>query len=519
MQMHRRAEIVSPSILNQTFVNVGPLMALLSATDHQILYGRRGTGKTHALLYLASTVESAGGWTLNVDLRQVGSATGTYSDPALSISERASRLLLDTMGSLQSRMVDLVLAAAEDEAMNFDGAMDAVDRLADAITSVRVRGNVELSSATTDVTHGANSSGLSIGTDGVSVRTESSSASGQSATETVVRSGQEEHAVHFGDLGEVLREFVDTLPDIRLWILLDEWSSVPLELQPILADLLRRCVFPVAGITVKIAAIEHRSEFYRRVAGGQYQGIELGSDAMANADLDDFLVFSNDTDHAQSFFQELLFRHCSTLMEEIGSDASDIPSDADEFVSTAFKTGAAFTELVRAAEGVPRDAINVASLAAQYADIDQIGIQEVRKAARAWYQRDKEPAVTSDPVVERLLHWIIDEVIGSRRTKGFLLAPEGIRDPNIQTLYDGRVLHLLRRGISSRDDPGIRFNAYGLDFGCYVHLTAARAPMTLFNADLDGTGESAQEVPSDDYRSIRTARLDLDDFYSSLEGS
>lgn len=268
-------------------------------------------------------------------------------------------------------------------------------------------------------------------------------------------------------------------------------------------------------MTVKIAAIEHRSDFYRAARGGQYQGIELGSDAMANADLDDFLVFSNDTGHAQRFFGELLFRHCSTLMLEGSADASDIPGDAAAFVEQAFKNNETFTELVRAAEGVPRDAINVAALSAQYADIDRIGIQDVRKAARAWYQRDKEPSVASDPEVEALLHWIIDEVIGSRRTKGFLLAPEGIRDKNIQKLYDSRVLHLLRQGISSRDATGVRFNAYGLDFGCYVHLTAARAPLSLFEADVDGEGPSGQEVPADDYRSIRTARLELDCFYAA----
>jgi len=514
MQMRRRADAVDPSVLLQTFVNVGPLVTLLGATDHQILYGRRGTGKTHALQYLANTVRAAGDWAIPVDLRQVGSATGIYADVSMPIGERATRLLLDTLGTVQSRLTDLVLNAAEDAPIDFSNAMSGIDDLANEITKVRVRGTVEHTTTSTGSTEDSSHSNIDISTDGLSLSMGEARGATRSSSEGTQRSGHEEPAVHFAALGEVLRTFVDSLPGIRIWILLDEWSSVPIDLQPILADLLRRCVFPISGITVKVAAIETRSEFATGVRGGQYQGIEIGSDAMANADLDDFLVFSNDPESAQRFFRELLFKHCSTVMREQGLDRDNTPEDATRFVELGFTSEETFTELVRAAEGVPRDAINVAALAAQYADIDRIRIQDIRKAARSWYQRDKEAFVAASRPVESLLHWIIDEVIGNRRTKGFLLAPDGFRDDNIRTLYDGRVLHLLRRGISSRDDPGVRFNAYGLDFGCYVHLTAARAPLSLFDADIDGTGVSNQAVPADDYRSIRTARLDLGEFYA-----
>lgn len=172
MRMPRRAEVVDPSILAQTFVNVGPLVNLLQARDHQVLYGRRGTGKTHALLYLASTVESSGDWSLNVDLRQVGSATGVYSDSAIPIAERAGRLLLDTMATVHSHLVDLVLAAAEAEDLDFSAAMTAVDKLADAITQVRVRGNVELTTGSTSVAGDASHTDFTLGSDSIGFSTE-----------------------------------------------------------------------------------------------------------------------------------------------------------------------------------------------------------------------------------------------------------------------------------------------------------------------------------------------------------
>jgi hypothetical protein len=245
---------------------------------------------------------------------------------------------------------------------------------------------------------------------------------------------------------------------------------------------------------------------------GDYIGIEVGADVSANVDLDDFMVFGNNADQAQVFFRELLFRHVAAVLSD--SDGANVPDSSSAFLAAAFTQASAFDELVRAAEGVPRDAINVVSLAAQQAQDDRISVSDIRSAARRWYQRDKEAAVATNESAERLLNWIVDRVIGLKRTKGFLLDPRGFMDPGVRALYDARVLHLLRRGISSRDSPGVRFNAYALDFGCYVHLTAARAPTSLFEAETED-GAMSVTVPGDDYRSIRTAILDLSEFYAS----
>ena len=51
-----RAEKVTDEILVDTFVDTAPLKDLLLTTNSQIIYGRRGTGKTHALRYVADLV-------------------------------------------------------------------------------------------------------------------------------------------------------------------------------------------------------------------------------------------------------------------------------------------------------------------------------------------------------------------------------------------------------------------------------------------------------------------------------
>jgi hypothetical protein len=95
-----------------------------------------------------------------------------------------------------------------------------------------------------------------------------------------------------------------------------------------------RSAFTVSGITVKIGAIERRSNFVERGKQGDYIGIELGADTSASVDIDDYLTFEDDRKEVQDFFSNLLFNHAKQLMAEEGDDPG-FPS-AQEFIRIAF---------------------------------------------------------------------------------------------------------------------------------------------------------------------------------------
>lgn len=99
MQLHRRAEASDAATLVETFVDVGPLFTLLSSRDHQVLYGRRGTGKTHALTYLRAHVRDRGDFASMIDLRTIGSTGGLYGDASLPLAVRARAYWLTCSGS------------------------------------------------------------------------------------------------------------------------------------------------------------------------------------------------------------------------------------------------------------------------------------------------------------------------------------------------------------------------------------------------------------------------------------
>ena len=512
LKLAKRAETYDRQHLIDSFVDVGPLFTLLSNRDSQILFGRRGTGKTHVLAYLASERTRNGEVAVQIDMRTIGSTGGIFSDVNLAISERATRLLVDTLCAMHDQILSSVLDYSEEYDLSKLGPL--LDGFIDAATEVTVQGKVvvEESADVTTRETGSASLGIDASKNGLGFQM---SISDENAREIAghrrsTREGQEHLRVHFGAVGTHLRHVVNALPNSRLWLILDEWSEIPLDLQPFLADLLRRTVLPTSGISVKIAAIEQRCRFRIPDKELSYIGIEIGADAAASVNLDEFLVFDNNKDLAKEFFRELLFRHLRALERDEGASISATTSSG--LVKEIFTQRNAFEEFVRCAEGVPRDAINILGVAAQKAGNEQISVPDIRVSGRVWYTRAKQNAVSSKPGAQDLLSWIIDIVIGHRSAKAFLL-PADTQDELIDFLYDSRVLHIIKQGVSAQDVPGVRFNVYALDYGCYVDLVnTARAPKGLFEIDTED-GAKYTEVPLTDFRSIRRSILDITEFY------
>jgi len=426
---------------------------------------------------------------------------------------------VDTLLAVHETLYDYFVEHSEDLDLSRTGPL--LDRFGDSITQVRVVGEVETrdgrNESITQRDSGRCATTLSASHASFSALVESCTEISSANSSSVDRRGREQHVVHFGATRKIWEEMINVIAPKSVWVLLDEWSSVPIELQPYLADLVRRSIFPVRGVVVKIAAIEQRAMFSFPQQRGNYIGIELGADAAADVNLDDFMVFDNDATRSRAFYQSLFFKHIQAT--DIFQNAQLQMDSEMALIREAFTQINTFDELVRASEGVPRDAINIVIQAAQYAGLNPIAVEDIRRAAHAWYQRDKETAVKSKEKASELLHWVIGEVIGERRARAFLLRTD-TKDELIEALFDARILHILKRNISTHDDPGVRYNVYKLDYGCYVNLiSTAKSPeglLPLDEADPMGVAQYI-EVPPDDYRAIRRAVLRLDRFYKGIE--
>jgi len=511
MSIPSRSEKNEHAALVDTFVEAGTLFKRLLSVDNQIIYGRRGTGKTHTLKYLLSERNSGEHIAIYCDLNALGSAGSIYADTNLSLAYRATVLLRDLLVSMHEELRRCISNDAERLALH--DCNQWLSELLEQINEVEVVGETETTDQHDERAKVATRAGVSIeaSTTGAkaSVTGETSLEAEDKNASLVRQKGFSRYHIKFGGVNSTFRSLAAALPVKRVWILLDEWSSVPLELQPYLADLLRRCLFNIPQITVKMAALEYRSNFRIANEHGSYVGIEVGAEVTSIVNVDDYLVFDNDQNKARVFYTALFAKHVRAA--EGLSDRMKALSP-EKLINFMFTQRNAFDELVMAAEGVPRDAINIASLAAQQADDRKLSIPFVKRASRQWYLSAKRGAL-GDTALQSLLNWIVDQVIGERKARAFLVKA-GTKSPKIDALFDARVLHVTKRDISQPDgsESPARYDAFKLDYGCYVHLMATR------QGNNDASDESGEGVvvPADDYRAVRRAVLDIADFDASL---
>jgi hypothetical protein len=232
----------------------------------------------------------------------------------------------------------LLESAIQGKKLDLGQVGPALDQFASSISEVVVKGQVEEEKKSDAATTNSKSSGLGLGfgSQGPILDLKVGHESGRSEShETRVQvKGDQVHRVHFGSVGSCLKTITSALSPRRLWVLIDEWSVVPIDLQPLLADLIRRALLPAPNMTVKIGAIEQRTNLQIRREKGDYIGIEIGADVAADLNLDDFMVFENDANRATEFFRDLIFKHYKSVEEEAG--IVDGPTTPQQFMQQAF---------------------------------------------------------------------------------------------------------------------------------------------------------------------------------------
>jgi hypothetical protein len=520
-EVEKRAERVSEDDVLSTYVNVESLTAALGAKDNGIVFGRRGTGKTHALKYVAQTERAKGNRVVYIDMEQdVGSTEGRYADPNLSISERATRLVVDVLSIVHTQLLE---AAFEGD---IKVQIDVLDRMLDHFQEVLVAQEVEQEDTRTDRSAKGSKADAGVGwtPGGAPSLNLAVGSTSETAREDGVRTRQTgviRHRIHFGGVTQSMRSAIEADEAKRFWLLIDEWSGIPIDLQPYLAERLRRLFFGMPKGTVRIAAIPHRSEWRIAGARGEYVGVEVGSELFPLLDLDEFVVFparsrEEQAERSLSFFRALLFRHISTAVSGMGEDPPESESD---LIGSLFTQVTSLQEVIRAAEGVPRDALSIVGRAGLRAGGSKIAVAHVREAASQLYTTTKAAQLNGVPVARALLDRILSDVISGRKARAFLIKQDQTEDALIQQLVDDRILHIIKRGWSGKDHPGERYDVLQIDYGCYVHLLGTNAaPQSLLGGDHDEFSAVVGdvEVPDEDYRAIRRAILDLPTVFADI---
>jgi hypothetical protein len=142
LDVDKRAERSSQEVLDATFVDSAPLYELLSTRNHQVIYGRRGTGKTHALKYLQKQISIRQELPIYIDLRNIGSSGSIYGDTSRPLAERASILIRDVLQNFLDSFYGPAVSAVE-QSLHPQQITIRLDDFQEAITEVKVSGTIE----------------------------------------------------------------------------------------------------------------------------------------------------------------------------------------------------------------------------------------------------------------------------------------------------------------------------------------------------------------------------------------
>lgn len=486
--------------LVNTYVDVG-LLSQLQNRNHQIFYGRRGTGKTHVIKVLEKAfLEHENLTVVYIDCRILGS-TSQFSDQSLPMGRRCLTLFRDFLLAIYHSLLEHIIDMPNERA---NEALEAADQLASLVTEplTTLRAN-RFSTGESDKNISLDSAkGKISAKSGIPDAVIEGSVS-ESHEYTQVRNTEytveTEDKIVFPELHRHLQKVLK-LANTSLVMLVDEWSSLPVDVQPYLAEFLKRGVLPLNDVTMKISALEYRCRFSNRSENGII-GFELGADIATAPDLDDYYVFDRNPNQITDIYADVLYRHLASELEEGYLIKNYNVGTGRQLASRLFTERATCSELARACEGVVRDLINIFTKAffeSQRRARDSIDKMAVIDSARQWFEQDK--AQYLDNELQMVLRKVVDDVIGKRRARSFLLPRELERHPIIQRLFDARVIHHMQRGYADKDNPGVRYNIYSIDYGTYVDLlgTSKEPELELVMRD-----EPDIVVPFDDKRSIR----------------
>lgn len=113
----------------ESYVDAG-IVPQLHNENHQILYGRRGTGKTHVLQVLRSSFEKESYLVTYIDCRTLGSSS-QFTDKDQPINRRCLALFRDILSPIYNCLLENII---EQQPKEGEKALEAIDELLKAIT-------------------------------------------------------------------------------------------------------------------------------------------------------------------------------------------------------------------------------------------------------------------------------------------------------------------------------------------------------------------------------------------------
>lgn len=509
-----RAEKNTPSSFLHIYADKSVVSKLLNI-NNQIIYGRRGTGKSHLLLALQERIYEENEKTENkslpiyIDLRKL-----------LPLITQQDTNKVETAVLIYKQIIDYLINTLLDnlkyifEINEFDSANYIEKSKRNKLKEILNKLNYEF-----DGRKFKKLGSIEFSKEEFQKIARSIKLSGKPS---ILGSGQKQNKdkynteyiryISFSDISNSLQELTNVIGNIKVFCLIDEWSELPLNLQPYISELLKR-TFIASNYVLKIGAIPYRAKFREYIDNETKVGLEEGGDIFP-INLDNRYVFELDKIKTRNFYNELLYKH---LLEINPSLFDDIPEKQQntfkEKLINHFFANQALSEILVASAGIPRDFIHlfINSYENRTSRNRRIVLKNVRNATSSWYGTDKKEEVEKDRTTKHLFEGIVNEIIIKKRKTHFLMPQTFSENKYIKKLVDLRVLHIRQKGISHKHIPEKMYDVYSIDYGSYTSLDIAKR-----NLDTDFNQLTQDLKTTENVRDARSLSLEADFFDNFL---
>lgn len=470
----------------------------LKAKQNQIIYGRRGTGKTHLLKRLEEEYISKFEQYRVIPIFVNGSKLRRQANITVEIPQAiALSLYIEFIKTLIDRLHEFINSQLDasfwdqlrggKQSKTAQKAQSIANEMYNLLTKGEVRflpsGNAseEIQRINETVEKVAAGTKINIADPrklGWMLSLESGLGKSEGESEVILTNIKGQIILPFSEVAEKVQELLALLDSASLVILFDEWSDLDdkLDTQPYLADMIKRTFSAITQMYVKLACVPIRTLLSTQITSKNPipVGYEEGDDISADVDLDSVIFVQNDINQFFPFFMILLKKHMGISLEVIGSMEM---SEFEEYLfDNIFEGVNVFSELCQASAGVPRDFLTIFRKATtmQISKGDsRINLAHIREASLKLRESKMKSFDANSPEI-KILDRIYKTIIAKNNIYFFLLKEENSRNSIIQMLWARRLIHRMPAKYYD-SETFTRYIYYMMDYGECVDLLRARA--------------------------------------------
>jgi len=270
------------------------------------------------------------------------------------------------------------------------------------------------------------------------------------------------------EIRDGLKDIIDMLKIENIMILIDEWQALDIDCQSEFAHFLFKCLFGIKYVSVKIAAYRHICNFNNGGNSENFRGVELGQDIEVVGDTD----LPPTEEYTIKFMFNILYRRLifdePDLEKYYGSPEN---FDYTILINDIFNNKRVAEILVRGSHGILRDfikAFNKATDSCKY-DIarNKITIEHVNKAYSDISKEVQDNVHSADDIGGLLFEMIKPHIFRTGKPYFFISENDHQWDKFLWELVEKRAIHVVPK-VNLPPGVSVDWKCFELSYGLFL---------------------------------------------------